>query len=137
MTESNHKPRMVRHPSDLQRLLLALLVGVGGFLLATYLNTISEAITVEVINGTATFPVPVIIAVIVAIDVLTILLPLGVVGVLMWQRRWRMLGLAIVAAVSAQVIVFFVETEIVNRFASGDLPFTSPDWASPQIVEGC
>ena len=133
MTESTDKPRIVRHPSDLQRLLLALLVGVGGFLLATYLNTISEAITVEVINGIATFPGPVIIAVVVAIDVLTIFLPLGVVGILMWQRRWRMLGLAIVGAVSAQVIVFFVETEVVNRFTSGDLPFTPPDWLCQEV----
>jgi len=105
-----------------------LLVGVGGFLLATYLNTITEAITVEVINGVGTFPGPVIIAAAIAVDVLTIFLPLGVVGILMWQRRWRTLGLAVIAALSAQVIVFFVETEVVNRFASGDLPFTPPGW---------
>ena len=135
MTESTDKPLIVRHPSDLQRLLLALLIGVGGFLLATYLNTISEAITVEVINGVGTFPGPVIIAVIIAVDVLTVFVPLGIVGALLWQRRWRTLGLTIVAAVSAQVVAFFVQNEVVSRFSAGDLPFTPPDWVCAEGVD--
>jgi uncharacterized protein (TIRG00374 family) len=128
MTDSTDKQPIVRHPSDLQRLLLALLVGVGGFLLATYLNTISEAITVEVVNGIGTFPGPVIIAVVIGIDVLTVFVPVGVVAALMWQRRWRTLLLAIVAGVSAQILTFFVENEVVSRFSAGDLPFTPPEW---------
>lgn len=50
--EITDAPRALkRHPSDLQRLMIALFVGLIGFLLATYLNTIGEAFTVEVING--------------------------------------------------------------------------------------
>ena len=38
-----------RHPSDLLRLIIALGATIIGFLLATTLNELSEAITVEVI----------------------------------------------------------------------------------------
>ena len=46
----------VRHASDLLRLVLALAVTIGGFLLATTLNNISEAITVEVIESVDAVP---------------------------------------------------------------------------------
>ena len=39
-----------RHPSDLFRLLVGVLVGVFGFLLATVFNEVGEAMTVEVIE---------------------------------------------------------------------------------------
>lgn len=128
MPDTTDKPLIVRHPSDLQRLLIAVVVGIVGFFLATYLNTISEAITVEVINGVGKLANPIIIAGVIAANVLTLFLPLGIIGALAWQRRWRTLGLTVVAGVSAQIITFFVQNEVVERFASGDLPFTPPGW---------
>ena len=135
MTETVETPAIVRHPSDLQRLIVALLVGVGGFFLATYLSTISEAITVEVINGVGTFPGPVIIGVLITVNVLTVFIPIGVIAALAWKRRWRTLGLAVVAGVSAQILTFFVQNEIVSRFSTGDLPFTPPEWVCAEGSE--
>jgi len=135
MTETVEKPLIVRHPSDLQRLLLALLIGVGGFFLATYLNTINEAITVEVINGVGTFPGPVIIGVLIAVDVLTVFLPLGIGVALVWKRRWRTLGLVAIAGVAAQILTFLVQNEVVSRFTAGDLPFTPPEWVCAEGSE--
>ena len=43
--------KIVRHPTDLLRLIVAIVATILGFLLATTLNNLSEAITVEVIQG--------------------------------------------------------------------------------------
>jgi hypothetical protein len=44
------------HPSDLLRLVTALVATIGGFLLATVFNNVSVAITVEVIEGARHLP---------------------------------------------------------------------------------
>jgi len=129
-------PRAImRHPSDLQRLIIALVVGAVGFLLATYLNTIGEAITVEVINGVGRLSNTIVVLGIITIDFFTAALPLVVVGYLMWTRQWRRLGLAMLAAFIAMAAVWFIEGELVSRFSSGDLPFTPPGWLCVEPTE--
>ncbi|MGI9642198.1 MAG: hypothetical protein ACR2N9_05390, partial [Acidimicrobiia bacterium] len=122
-------PRAImRHPSDLQRLLIALVIGAVGFLLATYLNTIGEAIAVEVINGVGRLSNTLVILGIITIDFFTLALPLIVVGFLVWTRQWRKLGTAALAAAVAVGLVLLIEAELVSRFAAGDLPYTPPRW---------
>ncbi len=62
----------MRHPTDVQRLAIGLVVTIVGFFLATYLNTINEAITVEVINGLGAAPKPVIILAVITLDFLAL-----------------------------------------------------------------
>lgn len=119
---------LLRHPTDLQRVLVGLLVTIVGFFLATYLNTINEAITVEVINGIGTFPGPIIVLTIITIDFIALIVPVAVLGYMIWQRMWRRLGVGVLAAALAIGAVVLVEDFIVSKFSSGDLPFTSPDW---------
>ncbi|MGI9667474.1 MAG: hypothetical protein ACR2N2_10275, partial [Acidimicrobiia bacterium] len=119
---------LLRHPTDLQRLIVGLLVTGIGFLLATYLNTINEAITVEVINGVGTFPGPVVVLGIITVDFIAFIVPVAALGYLMWRREWRRLLVGAVAAAAAIAVVVLVEDFVVSKFAAGDLPFTPPNW---------
>ena len=118
----------MRHPTDLQRLIIGLLATLIGFALATYLNTINEAITVEIINGLGSVPGPIIVVTIIALELTALVIPLVVLGLMIWQRQWRRLMLGLIAVAAAITVVIIVETELVNRFSSGDLPFTPPTW---------
>ena len=144
MTTSIEQPAVVidepdgrpieRHPSDLLRLVIALLVALAGFLLATMLNNVSEAITVEVLDTVSKVPS---VAVVVAITVLllfALLLPLLSWGYLAWLRQWRRLGLGLIASAIAMGLVWLIGAEVVSRFASPDLVFTAPDWVCGEHV---
>ena len=127
--EITDAPRAImRHPSDLQRLMIALFVGLIGFLLATYLNTIGEAFAVEVINGVGTLPNTIVILAIITIDFFALAVPVTVIGFLMWTRQWRKLGVASLAAAIAVLLAWLIEAELVSRFSAGDLPYSPPTW---------
>ncbi len=117
-----------RHPSDVLRLVVALLVALVGFLLATMLNNISEAITVEVIDTVSKVPSVAVVVVITTLLLFAVLLPLLSWGYLAWLRQWRRLGLGLLASAVAMGLVWLIGAEVVSRFSSPDLVFTPPGW---------
>ena len=124
----------VRHASDLLRLVIALLVAVGGFLLATTLNNISEAITVEVIESVDAVPNGWVVLLIASLELLSLLLPVLAVAALAWLRQWRRLGLALLAALLSMGAIWAIEAELVSRFSPPDLPFVPPDWICKDLA---
>jgi undecaprenyl-diphosphatase len=124
-----------RHPSDLLRLILAVVATVVGFFLATTLNELSEAITVEVIEGFDGFPNWVIVAMLFTIAILTLFLPFIVIGYFIRKRQWRRLGIAILAVVLALVALWAIESFLVERFSPPDLVFTAPTWICPPGID--
>ena len=120
--------RIERHPSDVLRLVVALLVALVGFLLATMLNNISEAITVEVIDTVSKIPSVAVVVTITTLLLFASLLPLLSWGYLAWLRQWRRLGLGLLASAVAMGLVWLIGAEVVSRFSSPDLVFTAPDW---------
>ena len=117
-----------RHPSDLLRLIIALGATIIGFFLATTLNELSEAITVEVIEGFDAFPNWVIIGALAIVAVLALFLPFIVIGYFIRKRQWRRLGLAVVAVIAALAVLWAAESFLVDRFSSPDTPFSPPAW---------
>lgn len=127
-TEGDVSNPIERHPSDLLRLIVALVATIIGFLLATTLNELSEAITVEVIEGFDAFPNWVIVGAVAIVAILTLFLPLIVIGYFVRKRQWRRLGLAALAVIVALVALWGAESFLVDRFSSPDTPFTPPSW---------
>jgi glycosyltransferase 2 family protein len=119
---------IVRHPTDLLRLIIAVLATIVGFLLATTLNNISEAITVEVIEGFDHVPNGVVIVVLGVISLIGLFLPFVAVGYFIRKKQWRRLRLAILAVVLALVVLWLLESFLVSRFSPPDLSFTPPSW---------
>jgi undecaprenyl-diphosphatase len=117
-----------RHPSDLLRLVIAVAVTVFGFLLATMLNNISEAITVEVIDTVDQAPSFAVVAAISIVLIFAFILPFFAVGYLVYRKQWRRLALALLASIVAMGLVWFIEAELVSRFSQPDLIFNAPGW---------
>lgn len=117
-----------RHPSDLLRLLLALAFTGIGFLLASVLDDISEAIAVEVIDGLDAIPIPIVVGALLFIALLGVVLPVIAIAYFVRKRQWRRLGIALLASAIALVALWGVETYLVERFSPPDLPFTPPSW---------
>jgi undecaprenyl-diphosphatase len=120
--------KVVRHPTDLLRLIIAILATILGFLLATTLNNISEAITVEVIEGFDVVPNGVMIFILGIIGLVGFFLPFVAVGYFIRKRQWRRLRLAILAVVVALVALWLLESFLVSKFSPPDLSFTPPAW---------
>lgn len=127
-----------RHPSDLLRLSIAVVVTVFGFLLATMLNNISEAITVEVIDTVDQAPNFAVVATISIVLIFAFILPFFAVGYLVYRRQWRRLALALLASIVAMGLVWLIEAELVSRFSQPDLIFNPPGWIcdGPLTVDG-
>lgn len=126
--EEPERRSIVRHPSDLLRLVAGLLFTGIGFLLASSLDELSEAITVEVIEGVDGLPNAVVVAVLLGLSFLALFLPFFAWGYMMWKRRWRRLLLALLASVAAIGLLALIEDFLVERFSPPNLPFTPPSW---------
>lgn len=126
--EEPAKRAIVRHPSDLLRLVLGVGATIVGLLLATFLDEISEAVTIEVIHGADQLPNSVVVSLMLFIALFSVAIPVAAVGYLAWRRQWRRLGLALLASVAAIGIFELLEVELVNRFSNSSLPFTPPTW---------
>ena len=119
---------LVRHPSDLLRLILALVFTGLGFLLATTLNNLSEAVTIEVIEGFDGLPNPVVVVLILGVGLLSFFLPIGILAYLVVKRYWRRLILGILSSAIAIAVLAGIENFLVTRFASPEIDFIPPDW---------
>jgi glycosyltransferase 2 family protein len=122
------KPAFMRHPTDLLRVVIAVAATLIGFLLATVLNNVSEAITVEVIDGFDSLPDPVVVVVILVVSLLNLLFPVVAIGYLLIKRMWRRLGVGVLASGIAIALLALIENFVVDRFAPPSLTFTPPTW---------
>ena len=77
LIEEPERRSIVRHPSDALRLVLAIAVTLFGLLLATTLNELSEAITVEVVEGFDGLADPVVVVFILGMSIIAIFIPLN------------------------------------------------------------
>jgi undecaprenyl-diphosphatase len=123
--------KIVRHPTDLLRLIIAVVATILGFFLATTLNNLSEAITVEVIEGFDAFPVAVIIVFLSLVGLLALILPFVGIGYFVRKRQGRRLGLALLAVVLALVTLWLLESFLVSRFSAPVMETAPPSWVCP------
>jgi glycosyltransferase 2 family protein len=119
---------IVRHPTDLLRLIIALVATVLGFFLATTLNNLSEAITVEVIQGFDSFPNAVVMVFLGLVGVLGLVGPFVAFAYFIRKKQWRRLRLALLAVVLALVALWLLESFLVSRFSAPVMSAAPPSW---------
>ncbi|MDJ0923291.1 MAG: lysylphosphatidylglycerol synthase transmembrane domain-containing protein [Acidimicrobiia bacterium] len=126
--------RRARLPSDLLRLVVALVAGVLGFLLASVLDNISVGITIEVVDAFDGLPSAMVVTTILAIQLVAWILPLLVIGLLLFWRRYRRLALVLLAVVAAVVIAWAIQSELTARFTPPQLAVEPPSWVCDNVA---
>lgn len=125
--------RRGRMPSDLLRLVVALLAGTFGLLLASVFDNISVGISIEVVDVFDGMPDPVVVMVILAVQLLAWILPAVVLGLLLYWRRYRRLSLVVLAAVAAVLISWGVQSQLTTTFTPPDLAVDPPSWVCDNL----
>ena len=126
--------RRGRLPSDLLRLVVALVAGVLGFLLASVLDNISVGITIEVVDAFDGLPTAMVVTTILAIQLVAWILPLLVIGLLLFWRRYRRLTLVVIAVVAAVAVAWGIQSELTARFAPPELAVQPPSWVCDNVA---
>ncbi len=126
--------RRGRMPSDLLRLVLAVVAGSFGFLLASVLDNISIGIAIEVIDAFEALPAAVVVTMILAVQLVAWAVPVVVVGLLIFWRRYRRLTLVVLAAAIAAVVAYGVQSELIARFTPPELAVDPPAWVCDNLA---
>ena len=126
--------RRGRMPSDLLRLVVALVAGGLGFLLASILDNISVGIAIEVIDGFEGLPAALVVTTILAVQLVAWAVPIVVVGLLILWRRYRRLTLLVLAAAIAAVVAYGVQSELIARFTPPELGVDPPSWVCDNLA---
>ncbi len=122
-----------RLPSDLLRLVVALAAGLLGFLLASVLDNISVGITIEVIDAFDGLPTAMVVTTILAVQLIAWIVPLLVIGLLLFWRRYRRLALVLLAVVTAIAVAWGIQSELTARFAPPELAVEPPSWVCENV----
>jgi undecaprenyl-diphosphatase len=120
--------RYARSPSDLLRLIVALVVAAIGFLLASVFDNLSTALTIETVEGFERLPEGVVVTLILSVQLLAWLVPAVVVVLLVWQHRYRRLGLIVFAATIAALMAWALSRQLISRFQPPQISLELPPW---------
>ncbi len=126
--------RRGRMPSDLLRLVVAVVAGAFGFLLASVLDNISVGIAIEVIDAFEALPAAVVVTMILAVQLVAWAVPVVVVGLLIFWRRYRRLTLVVLATAIAAVVAYGVQSELIARFTPPELAVDPPAWVCDNLA---
>jgi undecaprenyl-diphosphatase len=121
-------------PSDLLRLVIAVLAGSLGFLLASVLDNISVGIAIEVIDAFEALPATIVVTTILAVQLVAWAVPVVVIGLLIYWRRYRRLTLLVLAAAVAAVVAYGVQSELIARFTPPELAVDPPTWVCDNLA---
>ena len=122
------RPRHARLPSDLLRLLVALIVGAVGFLIVALLDDVSEGLTVEMVDAAAALPDPLVVTGILAVQMVAWFGPVAAVGFLLARRTYRRLSLVVLAAVLAVIVGWGLEVTALRELGGEVTILRSPSW---------
>ena len=121
-------------PSDLLRLVVAVVAGSLGFLLASVLDNISVGIAIEVIDAFEGLPAALVVTAILAVQLVAWAVPIVVVGLLILWHRYRRLALLVLAAAIAAVVAYGIQSELIARFTPPDLAVDPPAWVCDNVA---
>lgn len=126
--------RRSRLPSDLLRLVVALIAGLLGFLLASVLDNISVGITIEVVDAFDGLPTAMVVTTILAVQLVAWIVPVVGIGLLLLWRRYRRLVLVVLAVVVSVAAAWGIQSELIARFAPPELGVAPPSWVCDNIT---
>ncbi len=125
--------RRRRLPSDLLRLVVALLAGALGFLLASVLDNISVGITIEVVDAFDGLPAAMVVTAILAVQLVAWIVPVVVLALLLVWRRYRRTALVILAVAVSVGVAWGVQSELTSRFTPPELAVDPPSWVCDNL----
>jgi undecaprenyl-diphosphatase len=121
-------------PSDLLRLVVAVAAGGLGFLLASVLDNISVGIAIEVIDAFEGLPAALVVTTILVVQLVAWAVPVVVIGLLIFWRRYRRLTLLVLAAAIAALVAYGVQSELIARFTPPELAVDPPSWVCDNVA---
>ncbi len=122
------RPSHTRLPSDLLRLILAVIVGAFGLVVASILDEVSVGLTVEVLESVSAVPDPVIVVGILAVQLVAWLIPPLVVATLLWRTTYRRLVLVTLAVLVSAGAAWGLEQTVLDRLDVGVVAVDVPSW---------
>ncbi len=122
------RPRHARLPSDLLRLIVALVVVAVGLVIVGLLDDVSRGLTVEVIDAAEALPDPVVVTGILAVQMVAWFVPVAAVGVLLLRRTYRRLALVALAAAVAAGVAWVLDTTLLDRLGVEAVTVEPPSW---------
>ncbi len=122
------RPRHARLPSDLLRLIGALVLVAVGLVIVGLLDDASRGLTVEVIDAAEALPDPVVVTGILAVQMVAWFVPVAAVGVLLLRRTYRRLALVALAAAVAAGVAWVLDTTLLDRLGGEAVAAEPPSW---------
>jgi undecaprenyl-diphosphatase len=98
-----------RSPVDVLRAIILLIVLLLGLLLATAATGTIAGVELDLLRLFQSLPDVVGLVIVVLVQLTAVLVNLGLLGFLLWTRRWRILGIAILGNLLAQIVYSFLE----------------------------
>jgi glycosyltransferase 2 family protein len=126
-------PERAKHsrlPSDLLRLIVAVVVALVVALLGAGLEDVNVGATTDLIRIAGGLATPIIVSLALAIRLTALLLPLLVVTSMLRQQRYRRLLLVLFAAAFAASLAWFFESQLTSALQPA-LDFAPPEWVCP------
>lgn len=108
-------PTWERHPADLARFVIALLITAMLVILARVANKRLALISTDLVHLFANIPAGFTAALVGLAQLVVVAATAGTVFGLLWQRRWRLLGLLVAAAGSAALVMVVLVGLLHNR----------------------
>ncbi|MBT8211535.1 MAG: flippase-like domain-containing protein, partial [Acidimicrobiia bacterium] len=99
-----------------------------GFLLASVLDNLTAAVTIETIDAFDGLPDAVVVTVILFGQLLAWLIPLGVLVALLAKRRYRRLGLIVFSGLIAVALSWGINSQLISQFQPPSLEISQPGW---------
>ena len=120
--------RHTRSASDLLRLLVAGGAAMTIVLLAGALDDVGVGIAIDAVDAFEALQKPIVVTLILTVQLLAWPLPLAVIALLVWQRRYRRLMLTVLAAGLAALATRYAESWVIDRFRPEELSIAVPEW---------
>ena len=90
-------------------------------------------LALEVIDAFDGLPTAMVVTTILAIQLVAWILPLVVIGLLLFWQRYRRLTLVLLAVIAAVAVAWCIQSELTARFAPPELAVEPPSWVCENV----
>ena len=112
---------------------MALIATAIGYLMVSVLDGVAVSITVEVIDAFERLPAAMVVTTILAVQLLAWVLPVVILGSLLYWRRYRRLSLVTLAVAAAILVSWGIQSGLTARIEPLDLALDPPSWVCASI----
>jgi uncharacterized membrane protein YbhN (UPF0104 family)/tRNA A-37 threonylcarbamoyl transferase component Bud32 len=126
--EADEAYRRSRQPSDLLRLLVAVVVAITGYAVARAFHSLGAGASIEIVEIVDTIPDPIVVTLVLGLQLLALVVPVATVVLLLTWRRYRRLLLGVASATLAVIAAMALSAWIDAYLADPALELVPPSW---------